>query len=120
MQILNPQKAKLNMFCPLVDPHSLNPTCCRGRLAKLNNVGVVLVEVKGLDANVVLNLRDELLRRVASEMVELLAYSSASAELVAMTCWVLLLLCMLFFRKVTKDPNDDCLVLMSPAQSVSL
>ena len=30
-------------------------------ITKQNNVGVVLVEVKGLDADVVLNLRDELL-----------------------------------------------------------
>ena len=60
MQILNPQKAKFNVFCSFVDPHSLNKACCRGRIKKQNNAGVVLVEVKGLD-NVVLNLRDELL-----------------------------------------------------------
>ena len=61
MQILNPQKAKLNVFCSYVDPHSLDQACCRRRITQQNNVGVVLVEVKGLDADAVLNLRDELL-----------------------------------------------------------
>ena len=60
MQILNPQKPKLDVFCSFVDPHSLNQARCRRRIAKQNDVGVVLAEVKGLDADVVFNLCDEL------------------------------------------------------------
>ena len=58
------------------------------------------------------------LRRMVSEMVELMGHSSASAELVAMTfCALLLLLCMLFFKMVMSAPDVDWRVLMSPAQS---
>ena len=62
MQILNPQKAKLNMFCSFVDPHSLDQACCGRRIAEQNNVGLMLVEVEGADADVVFNLCDELLQ----------------------------------------------------------
>ena len=40
---------------------------------------------------------------------------------VDMTCCCFAdLLCMLFFRRAMRDPDVDCLVLMSPAQSESL
>ena len=49
------------MLCSFVDPHSLDQAGCRRRIAIQNNVGLVLVEVKGVDADVVFNLCDELL-----------------------------------------------------------
>ena len=58
----NPEstKAKLYMFCSFVDSHLLNQTCCRRGIAGKNNVGLMLVEVEGSDADVVLNLSDQL------------------------------------------------------------
>ena len=57
----NPESTKSKVeFCSFVDPHSLNQAGCR-RIAEDNNVGLMLVEVKGLDADVVFDLCDELL-----------------------------------------------------------
>ena len=60
MQLLNPQKAKLNILCSFVNSHVLNQTCCRRRIAEQGNIGVVLGKVEGFDADVGLDLRDEL------------------------------------------------------------
>ena len=107
MQIPESTKMKLNMLCSLVDPHSLNQTCCKGRVAEQNNVGVVLGKVEGLDADAVLDLCEKLF--------ETNGVGDGRADGVELS-----LCCMLFFSKVMRDPDVDCLVLMSPAQSESL
>ena len=59
----NPQstKVKLNMFCAFADPYCTNKACCRKRMPRQSNLGVLLVEVEGLGANVALKICDDLL-----------------------------------------------------------
>ena len=95
----------------------MNQAGCTRRIAKQDDVGVVLVKVEGLNANIVFNLRDELLQADGVGHGGADRTQLTSAELVAMTCWVLLLLCMLFLSQMMSDPDFDWRVLMSLAQS---
>ena len=105
-------KGKLDVFGSFVDPHALNRACCRRRIAEQNNVGVVLVEVTGLDGDVVFNLCEKLFEMDGvgdgrADGIELCFCGACRDDLL---CLLLLLLCVLFFSKVMRDSDVDWLV----------